>query len=275
MLLTYIDEAGATYEPVTERLFSNLVLEKLKISNWKATELHACDIWAMKGPFQEFNIDVIKDYFEEFFQLISKLKIPFVFSTQQKSLNLTIDQQKEESINNTKSFLLLLEHKLSELNETGLLIADKQSMENEGLLINFLDDLTKWRYSPGENQDPKYKYKFKYEAQSCFILDHLHYVDSKNSLFIQIADHIAFILQRVLTYNYLNHFGKRHPKFPKPDSSKIPITVETFEMFASNGVHTLWDLNLGDIRITAPGIYLKNSFDYFSKEFIEIITPTR
>lgn len=298
MLLVYVDEAGVNYKIDTstgffhdgshlvwcgvlvneekyfhlERLIYNLAYRFLKIKDWKAVELHANDIWARRGVFSHLTNENVREYFEELFQLLAKLKINVVIGIQQKTRSFksstAINKEKEICV---KALFIALEHQLSELNQTAIVIADDESGSNEErILNNILYEQTKWRYNPGAKQNAKYQYKYKYEASSCFILDQLHYVDSKDSLFMQITDHITFVLKRVITYGYLNNYNRTFKSFPKADITKVPVTSNTFNVFVRNAKCSF--LSEDDFTITD---FTNNTDDnhYFKGHFLRSISP--
>jgi hypothetical protein len=71
---------------------------------------------------------------------------------------------------------------------------------------------TKWRYNPGDDSEEFFKTPFKLEARSCFLLDQLHYVDSKNSLFTQVADNIIFLIRRYFCDFYIKNIKEANEK---------------------------------------------------------------
>lgn len=258
MLLVYIDETGTNYKKdekgyfivdgpyaiwggiflneskyfQTERAFHELARKLLKIKDWQKEELHASEIW-QSAKSGKRKIDDIKKYFEELFQLIAKFHIPVVFGIQQKNPKLRATLQKKELEKARIAFLHVVEHRLAELNETGVLVADSEfdvhntDKEREEMrkLVSFR---TKWRYnSSSKKREIKTKYEFEYRSN--FILDQLHYVDSKESLLIQLADQVNFILRRVFEFLYLTHFPK--PGRPSANIDLVPISENTFNFF--------------------------------------------
>jgi hypothetical protein len=243
MILTYVDESGTSYEKKDggfidgpyivycgfllpeskyfqlERLYYKTFSEILKIKNFEKTEIHATEIWK-KAEANKFFKKKVLNYFEELFQLLIKLKIKIVVGIQDKTIKKNLKKEHKKCI---YSFLHILEHVLSEKEEASLLIAD----ENDD---NFLKDLfyqkTLWRYNPGKTpEEPLSKYKI--ESLSCFLLDQIHYSDSKKSLFIQLADQIVFVIRRMLSYYYLDI------KNLKPEKNKNPLSAETFDFLSS------------------------------------------
>lgn len=234
-----------------ERLFCSLARKYLKVKNWQKVELHATDIWGRRGHFSRISDDDIKNYFEELFQLLTKLDMKIVVSLQQKNSRLwgqgSKRREKEKSI---YAFLHGLEYQLSTLNETGVLIADSPSQNTEQFtdMARLLSDRVRWRNNPGARQIFKFRSKFSFETMSCFILDQVNYTDSKKSLFIQLEDSICFTLMRVFTYLYLK---KKPRKNIIADSSKVPISVDTFNFFCTHvaPIFTFFDEKIDDVIV--------------------------
>lgn len=275
MLLIYSDESGINYETKSgffvdgpyafwaglliseskyfhlERMFYDLVLKEHGLKNWQEKELHATDMWNnVKNDHQEK--EKLKNYFEELVQLITKLSIPVVFGVQKKT---EVAKEREELVQCRYAFLHALEHQLSSINETGVLIVDKGNQEDpmEGLVY----DRTKWRYNPGDESVSLFPSKFIFESRSCFLLDQVHYVDSKKSLFAQLTDHVAFIIQRVFTYAYLKYFN--HGSMLVADISKVPISRETFSFFLRNVTSAHFDKKIKDVSFSFMGSIAKET----------------
>lgn len=286
MLLAYIDESGTNYKTGdgyftdgpyaiwsgilvnedkyfhVERGFYELGKGLLNIENWQKDELHASDIWnsVNEGVRKE---DAVKKYFEELFQFIAKMHLPVVFGIQQKDPKAGKNDKEEQLEKSRYSFLHGLEHQLAELQETGILIADaEQDSIGRSKMADLVFERTKWRYNPGSTATSGKKPKFEFEFRSNFIIDQLHYVDSKNSLLIQFSDHVCFVLRRVLEHLYLVHYPSKNGGKPKPDINKVPITEDTFNIFVKNSkvkfahyVHD--DVSMGEMFNLAGGSYFK------------------
>ena len=282
MLLTYIDESGINYKKDEnnfykdgpyliwcgilvpenkyfhlERLFCDL-LKEVGIRNWSIIEAHATNIWSRKEEFAKLSENKVKNYFEELFQLLSKLNIHTVIAIQKKfAQERHTSMQKKERENCKYSLLHGLEHKLSGLNETGIIISD----HTDEVLDTLLFERTKWRYNPGARKTRKIKSKFRYESQSCFLLDRVHSVDSKGSLFLQIADHVAFVIQRVFTYLHLRDYPI--PALPAK-KEKVPISSPTFNMFCNNALLTSFDENENDVNFIPLDVFPSQD-NYFQR----------
>lgn len=256
MLVVYIDESGINWKRVNnfwvdgpymiwaavlipenkyfhlEQMMNGLAREILKIKRWNQTELHASELWrqAETGTREKGQV---RTYFEELFQLLAKMSLHVVCSLQQKSEKIYLPSVRKNRIRKSmNAFLQTLEYSLADLNQTGILIADCEA-ESERIrntdLARMVLDKTKWRYNPGLNKRQIIAPKYTFEAQSCFIIDQLFCADSKESLFVQLADHVSFVLQRVFTYLYLKQFSK--PGRPPADPTKVPVSSGTFNLF--------------------------------------------
>lgn len=294
MLLAYVDETGINHQQQKgffidgpyamwsavlipeskyfhlERLFYSLAQEVLGVKDWKKAELHGNVLWASRGESPGREKDV-RHFFEEVIQLAAKLKIRTVLGIHQKDPSGIAAPAKIEELRRAQnSFLHMLEHTLSTMSETAILIADQAG--SDVTLENLLYERTRWRYNPGDIDKPSTAPRFKYEYQSCFLLDQLHRVDSKTSLFIQFADLINFVLQRVHTYSFLDSYKKRGR--PLADISKIPVTLDTFRIYRDQISVGYWhddDVCLVDFGITDPAL----DADYFPKDYLKGITSYR
>lgn len=275
MLLTYIDESGTNWKKTNgfwldspyiiwtglmipenkyfhvERMFYDLAKELLNITDWRRTELHATDLWNQAETGKRKKEDVRK-YFEELFQLLTKLDLKVVASIHQKNSKIGLKNvQLGEMRKSIFAFMHGIEYKLSQLNETSILIADSQNKEEQKKRFTDLEELvynrTQWRYNPGQKSKWVVKSRYNFEARSCFILDQLYYADSKDCLFIQLVDHISFVVMKVFTYLYLKTF----PTSITPDLEKVPLSSETFNFFAKFiGLQLTWfEKELNDITI--------------------------
>jgi hypothetical protein len=219
-----------------ERAFQDLAKKYLG-NNIKKRELHAAEIWNSRKDSSDQNKKV-RQYFEELIQLTAKLHIPVLLGIQQKNPNLTKKTQKNnlekarELEKARYSLLSLIEHKLAAMNETAVLVADKEGTKIEALK-NLVFNRTKWRYSPPiEKTVGLIKPAFLFEYQSHSILDQLHYVDSKESLLMQFADHICFVLKKTLEHLYLLNFPGINGSRPSANKEYLPVTESTFNAFA-------------------------------------------
>jgi hypothetical protein len=296
-MLVYVDETGTNYKQENgwfkdspyiiyagilipeskyfhiERVFYDIFKEKLEILDWENKELHASDLWNA-DPYK------FRSYLEELIQFLGKMSVNVVFSIQQKNYedttNCNIEIKKVFS-----SFLQIVEYRLAQLNECGIIIADKSDDDKQNIFNDILYHKIKWRYNPGSKKDGNLipTPKFKFENRSCLILDQLHFVDSKKSLFIQLIDQICFLLNRVLTYVYLEEFPVSFSQSrPKADESFVPISVETMRLFIerTNLSVSFFDESVQDLHFGELGGKCPDSWDGFifvNRNFIKKFTP--
>ncbi len=285
MILAYIDESGTNYKKGSLKyfndgpyiIFSSILVTEKKYFDIERTfqdlakkyltkeqnkkELHAHEIWESRktNPTQEKKVRI---YFEELIQFTSKLHIPVIFGIQQK--NPAFDKRntigKAEEIQKARySLLTLLEHRLGELNETAIIVSDSESDKEE--LKNLVFQRTKWRYSPPAKNMLGIKPKYLFEYRSNFIIDQLHYVNSKDSLLIQFSDHICFILRKTLEHLYLLNFPRTSGSSIQADRLFVPITESSFNTFTTfckiafaNYSTDIKDVNMGMLS-DLPNVY--------------------
>jgi len=153
------------------------------------------------------------------------------------------------------SFIHVLEHELALLNETSILIADleyddhqvrsDESREQLEKMKNLVLERTLWRIKGDAKKMSKIIPKFEFEFRSNFILDQLHYINSKESIFIQLADHICYVLRRALECIYLKYFPNGSRPSPNPDL--VPITENTFNFFVQSSICRFGCYNNDDV----------------------------
>ncbi|EMJ87275.1 DUF3800 domain-containing protein [Leptospira meyeri] len=210
-----------------ERLFLEIIDEYFGITDWSKLEIHATEMWNKRGYFEKFPQNKIFNFFEELIQILIKLEIEIPIGIQYKPF--TIDEKEKNliMIQSINSFFHLIERHLSKQSETGIIISDQKGTNTQkNIFESIFNERVSWRSNPNKKIEPSIKLKYKYEARSCFILDNIHYVDSKSSIFNQIADIVLYIIMRVLTYQDL-----RLTNYLKPDLSKVPISSDTFTYF--------------------------------------------
>jgi len=286
MLLVYIDETGISYQKNTkqtfidgpfaiwggilvpeskyfhlERLFAELLKKYLNVGNWRKIEVHATDLWNGNPPFDKISKQRRGEYFEELIQLVTKLRIDTVFGIQQKNIGLRSNKSRDNEILLAPySFFTALEHKLSEKNETAVLIADIS--DKKGPIQKLLYQRTKWRFNPGEKKS-KFKSKYFFENHSCFLLDQIHYVDSKLSFFTIIIDHLCYVMMRVLTYSYLN----QNPSLGiQADINKVPISSGCFNFYTQCISVGAFSKSENDVVLEKLSIW-GDGYQYLKQEF--------
>jgi hypothetical protein len=264
MILIYTDESGINYEIQNnffkdgpfiiyggmcvddkkyfhlERMFIQLIDNYFKIDDWLKQEIHASDIWNRRNFFSKFSESGIREFFEELLQLINKLHTFCLFGIRLKSRDADKERKRLEIAKAVYAFLHNLEYFLAREKETGLIIADiidyKGEVEERTRQRTVLDELLyermMWRINPKAHIEPLIVSKYKFESQSCFLLDDIHYVHSKHSIFLQIFDVVIYTIMRVFTYLYLFV----NPGIIDADIKKVPITINTFQFFVRMNV---------------------------------------
>jgi len=228
-----------------ERLFCELAKE-IGIKDWSKVEAHATDIWARKGHFSSLSEKTSRNYFEELFQLLGKLDIQIIIALEKKNAREKDKKlQRKEKSKCQYALLHAIEHRLSRLNETSIMISDRSDTTLDDLLF----ERTKWRYNPGARKSRKKPTKFKFETQSCFLLDRIHHVDSEKSLFIQIVDHVAFVNQRAYTYGFLRDYPV---KGIDAERGKIPVSSGTYNYIYRNILVAYFNDEAKDITFIDP-----------------------
>lgn len=262
MILIYTDESGINYEIQNnffkdgpfiiwggmcvddtkyfhlERMFIQLIDTFFKIDDWLNQEIHSTDIWNRRNFFSRFSESKIKEFFEEVLQLICKLHTSCVFGIRLKSLDADKDKKRFEIAKAIYAFIHNLEYFLSQEKETGLIIADiidygekveEEKSRQRKILDELLYERMMWRINPKAHIEPLIASKYMFESKSCFLLDDIHYMHSKHSIFLQIFDVVIYVIMRVFTYLYL----LVNPGIINADIKKVPITIDTFQHFLS------------------------------------------
>jgi len=262
MILIYFDESGINYRAKDglfndgpflimgamfvyedvywnmERLFCQLINNYFGIDEWLEHEIHATDIWAGKSLSKNLTDDKKREFFDEFLQLCGKFGFPYIFAYNLKS---TKDNQHDKNRNLLRTAYCLLsniEHKLAEMHQTGVLIADacdgseklqtkdilNIDMKDEGLspaqaLLKEFHEMTSWRTTKQGLAISTIKPKYRMEAMSVYLIDRVHFLPSNDSLFLQMCDILTFIIQRALVHDYLVVANKS-----RIIENKIPFT---------------------------------------------------
>ncbi|MEK7632673.1 MAG: DUF3800 domain-containing protein [Patescibacteria group bacterium] len=210
-----------------ERMFAELVNHKLGISDWSKNEIHAHELWnaAMSGAR---DVKVVKEFFEELLQLLSKMSCPLVLGIDVKQKGLEPKIQFEKKKMAAHAMIHILEYKLAAANQNGILIFDKMngkedaSSQDEREVSALLSNMVAWRSISSSGGRSRVS-KFDFESRAVFLMSNLHYVPSNESLMLQVADCVVWIVRRMLTHH--------SPLTESPDPSKCPVTQETFCFF--------------------------------------------
>lgn len=215
-----------------ERLFLAIIDEYFGITDWSKLEIHATEMWNRKGYFEKFPQEIIFKFFEELIQILVKLEIETPIGIEYKPFTVDPIEKNLTMMKSINSFFHLIESHLAKNSETGIIISDQSGTDLEkNIFEKIFKERVSWRSNPNRKIEPSIRLKYQYEARSCFILDNIHYVDSKTSIFNQISDIVLFIIMRVFTYQDL-----RLTKYLKPDLNKVPISSSTFTYFFLNSL---------------------------------------
>lgn len=272
MLLAYVDESGINYQKnrgywedgpyaiwtsilITEKKYLDIErcfqdLAKIFLpKDLQENEYHGEIIWSYISQHPNYK-SRITQYFEEMLQLNAKLRVPVIFGIQQKNPRIYSKRSIEHELKQARySLLTLMEHKLSELNETAIIVSDSEGKQEK--LKDLVFQRTKWRYSPSTKRITGIRPKYLFEFHSNCILDQLHYVDSKSSLLMQYTDNLCFVLRRALEQLYLVYFPKQGNSQPSADINKVPITENTFNLFLQlcNVSYAFYNQEIKDVEL--------------------------
>jgi len=234
-----------------ERLFLNVIEEYFNIEDWHKQEIHATAIWNREGNFKNYELSTIRNFFDETLQLITKLNITTLVGYYRKTETVDSEQKRKEISYAIYSFFHLVEYHLSQNNTTGIIISDKQSSKTDcgdDIFSKIFYDRSSWRTNPKSIASPLLTSRFKYESRSCFILDNIHYVDSRYSIFNQITDIVVYIIMRVLTYKKFEIERTQEALL-----DKVPITSDTFKYYFLNSVKlTHYEVDIQDVNYYFP-----------------------
>lgn len=287
MQLIYVDESGINYKYENnnfhdgpyilygamfiddkkyfhlEKIFISIISEYFNIDDWRSHEIHASDIWAQKGSFSKYSLEKIRSFFEEIIQVTCKMNIKIRIGICRKSINAEENIRNNEIAKAMYCLLHAIEDTLSEKGDTGIIISDYSDIKQKDkvpLFSKLLQERIDWRF--GKEAEKTFISKYKYESQSCFILDSIHYVDSKKSLFNQFVDVVLFVIKRVFTYSEIYN---RDPT--KAILEFVPITKTTFNYFAGRNLFTAHYNKTREDVMYSTEIYFHNSHMYNTDEF--------
>lgn len=258
--------AMCVYEDVywsMERLFSDLIDRYFKIEDWLEHEVHATDIWAGDDLSHHLDLDGRREFFDEFLQLCGKLGLPYVFSYNLKYKDQNIHEKNMNSIRTAYCLLTGIEHVLADMHQTGVLICDSSSGSEklrtrdvaninikrinitpaQAILRQFYE-MTSWRsarHSPVLFTIPP---KYQAEAQSTYLIDHIHFLPSNDSRFLQMCDIFTFLVQRSLVHDYLLVAARN-----RIDQDKIPLSKDGLAMIRHKIHPATYGHESGDVEM--------------------------
>jgi len=267
-----------------ERLFAQLIDKYFSVEDWLQTEVHATDIWNRKQGtiFNQVSTDRIKAFFDEFVQICAKFNLPYSFSFVLKRPNQTKTERNLDILRAAQSLLVSIEHRLASIHQTGILVCDsssgaerlktvdiinmdlaKQGLSPSQALLRIFYEMTSWR---SIEKSPTYTIQPKYvgEYMSAYLIDRVHFLNSSDSMFLQISDIMTFIVRRLLTHDYLTIVDKqRAPKDNVPTTfSAVGLMLP--QIHASTYTHYDNDiLFFSSLPPDTPGTFLVD-FSQFS-----------
>jgi hypothetical protein len=233
-----------------ERLFTQLIDKYFGIDDWLKTEVHATDIWHGDTIFGQVSIRERKAFFDEFLQLCGKFHLPYLFSFVLKQQDQTDKEKNSDMLRAAQCLLVNIEHRLAEIHQTGVLICDSSSaserlkivdiinidISNQELspskaLLKIFYEMTSWRSTkkfPSFTIQPKYVMEY----MSAYLIDRVHFLNSSDSLFLQMCDIMTFLVQRLLTHDYLLVADNKRIVEDKVPISRSGLSMMRNRMFA-------------------------------------------
>lgn len=248
-----------------ERLFTQLIGTYFRIDDWLKTEVHATDIWHGDGIFSQVPIRKRRAFFDEFLQLCGKFDLPCLFSFIPKHQGQTAKKKNLDMLRAVQCLLVNVEHRLATIHQTGVLICDSSST-SEGLkIVDILNldisnreltpaqallkqfyEMTSWRSTkklPSLTIRPRYTT----EHMSVYLIDRIHFLNSADSLFLQMCDIITFLVQRLLTYDYLSIADNKRIVEDKVPINRSGLSTMKQQIFPCTYSQTQNDILLIDI----------------------------
>jgi len=201
-----------------ESAFKALCKEILEISNIYEVEIKTGDIFYSKKKFKDLEFDRKKEFFKEVLQLLAKFNVPMIVGLVYKDSNI-FNSQLEKVASAIYAFFSALDAFLLRENSYGIIIADefgnsadikeiRDLLDNENLrgrkggiklpyLLRrvFFEKLN--RFSEYDFE-PIVPLRYRFESQIYSVVDNIHYVNSKFSVFNQLADIVLFLFNTLL-----------------------------------------------------------------------------
>lgn len=179
----------------------------------KDFEFHGQDIWQLTGNWKGISPSVAAEAYKDVVRLLDEHGIDVSYSTINKPA--LIKKYNEDYLHN--AYRLALQFLLEKLESTyksnnKIVIADENKKE-QLLAIQLLSDMQEWGYGevPGRHLKT--------------FIDSLHFVKSKNSFGVQLADMVAFVKQRKI---YKLDYDSRAIEVLEFLSDKIHSRVRTY-----------------------------------------------
>lgn len=209
-----------------EKLFTMMSHNYFDIKSRFDGEIHAGEIFHRQGVFQKFKPEHIREYFSEVIQLLVKFDVPLLVGVSFKRVlshpykAVDAGRQLVTASNAISGFYVLCEHYLARKDTAGLIVADafrdeeignrklnflsisdlttKKGVRTDLLMRRLFYDIQKWRIDPSGQQKPLISYKYSYEQKAAFLIDNIHYIDSRHSPMNQFVDVMLFVFSRFL-----------------------------------------------------------------------------
>jgi len=269
-----------------ERLFTQLIDKYFGIEDWLQTEVHATNIWHGDTIFSKLSIDERKTFFDEFLQLCGKFNLPYLFSFILKHHGQTAEKKNLDMLRAIQCLLVSIEHRLAAIHQTGVLICDSSSA-SEGLktvdikdidiskkalspsqaLLKIFYEMTSWR-STKKLSSFTIQPKYVMEHMSAYLIDRVHFLNSSDSLFLQMCDIMTFLVQRLVTHDYLLVADNK-----RIDKDKVPISLAGLDIMRDQIFPCTYSKTQSDILLIDIADDFSSSFllDFSLPEFAEHI----
>jgi len=201
-----------------EDAFKAMCSEILGIRNIYEVEIHTGDIFYGRKEFEKLNFDRKKEFFREVLQLLAKFNVPMILGLVYKD-SIILASELEKKASAIYAFFSALDSFLLQQEEYGIIIADE--LENDIKDINELLDkknlfgkkggiklsfLLRRIYFEKLNRFEEYDFepviplKYRFESQIYAVVDNIHYVSSKFSVFNQLSDIVLFLFNISLEF---------------------------------------------------------------------------
>jgi len=271
-----------------ERLFTQLIDKYFGIDDWLKTEVHATDIWHGDTIFGQKSICERKAFFDEFLQLCGKFHLPYLFSFVLKQQGQTDKEKNSDILRVAQCLLVNIEHRLADIHQTGVLVCDSSSNSERLRLIDIINiDISNQELSPSKallkifyemtswrslTKHPSFAIQPKYVSEylSAYLIDRVHFLNSSDSLFLQMCDIMTFIVQRLLTHDYLLVADRKRIVEDKVPISLSGLSMMRTRMFACTYSQTANDVTFVQVlEYPGEGFLLEFPALGFSKDIKE------
>jgi len=209
-------EVGKLY--MLESAFKALCNEILGIENIYEVEIKTGDIFYGKNRFEGLEFDKKEEFFREVLQLLAKFNVPMIAGLVYKDSNI-FNSQLEKVASAIYAFFSALDTFLLEKGKYGIVIADefgdnkdikeiRELLDSKNLVGKkggvklphllrriFFEKLNRFREYSFE---PIIPLRYRFESQIYSVVDNIHYVNSKFSVFNQLADIVLFLFNTAL-----------------------------------------------------------------------------